>query len=72
MPQRFISQKHNTFTEEVNEIPLSANDNEKIQWIRLIACRTGKDLVCRNEMKHYNKTVQKITNFDDLTKEHKR
>ena len=31
--QRFRSQKHNVFTEEVNKITLSANDHKRIQSI---------------------------------------
>ena len=47
--QRLTSEKHIAFTKEVNEIKLSANDDEKIKSIDLIetyAYGTSKDLVC--------------------------
>ena len=36
LQQTFRSKKHNVFTEEVNKIALSANDDKKIQLIELI------------------------------------
>ena len=32
-PQRFKSERHNIFTEEINKIALSSNDEERIQSI---------------------------------------
>ena len=46
--QRFKSVRHNVFTEEINKIALSANDNKRIQSIDLIetnAYGTSKDQV---------------------------
>ena len=34
--QRFKSERHNVFTEEINKIALSSNDNKKMQSIDLI------------------------------------
>ena len=34
--QRFKSERHNVFTEEINKIALSSNDNKKRQSIDLI------------------------------------
>ena len=36
LQQTFRSKKHNVFTEEVNKIALSANDDKKIQLIESI------------------------------------
>ena len=47
--QRFRSEKHNVFTEEVNKIELSANDVKRKHSIDLIETHgygTIKDLVC--------------------------
>ena len=41
--QRFRSEKHNVFTEEINKIALSSNDDKRMQSIDSIetyACRT--------------------------------
>ena len=34
--QRFESERHNVFTEEINKIVLSSNDDEKVQSIDLV------------------------------------
>ena len=50
--QRFKSEMHNVFTEEINKIALSSNDNKIMQSIDLIethAYGTNKDLVSENE-----------------------
>ena len=33
-PQRFKSERHNVFTEEINKITLSSNDDKRMQLIR--------------------------------------
>ena len=51
----FRSKKHNLFTEEVNQIPLSENDEKRIQLIYSIETYAydqrscSKDLVCKKE-----------------------
>ena len=45
--QRFNSERHNVFTEEINNIALSSNDDERIQSfdsIETYAYGTSKDL----------------------------
>ena len=61
--QRFWSEKHNAFTEEINEIALSSNDDKRIiaiDSVETCAHGTSKDLVykkeeikCNNIMKQY-------------------
>ena len=65
--QRFRSENHNIFTEEMHKIALSSNDDKRIQSINSIetyACGMNKDVVynkveikCNNIMKQY-KNVQ--------------
>ena len=46
--QRFKSERHNIFTEEINKIALSSNDDKRMQSIDLIktyAYGSRKDLV---------------------------
>ena len=50
--QRFKSERHNVFTEEINKIALSSNDNKRIQSIDSIETDvygTSKDLICKKE-----------------------
>ena len=50
--QRFKNKRHNVFTEEINKIVLSSNDDERMQSIDLIeACAygTSKYLICKKE-----------------------
>ena len=50
--QRFKSERHNVFREEVNKISLSSNDDKRIQLIDSIETdtyRTSKDLVSEKE-----------------------
>ena len=73
--QRFRSEKHNVFTEEINKIALSSNDDKRMQSIDLIetdASGTSKDLVSEkeeNKCNNINKTIQKTINLDDVLKE---
>ena len=49
---RFKSERHGVFTEEINKIALSSNDDKRIQSINSIetyAYVTGKDLVSEKE-----------------------
>ena len=50
--QRFKSERHNVFTNEINKIALSSDDDKRMQSIDLIetyACGMNKDLVCKKE-----------------------
>ena len=50
--QRFRIRKHNLFTEEVNMITLSANNDKRkqsIDSVKAYAYGTGKGLVCKKE-----------------------
>ena len=50
--QRFKSDRHNVFTEEIIKIALSLNDDKRLQSIDLIetyAYGTSKDLICEKE-----------------------
>ena len=60
--------KNTTFTEEINNISLSSNDNKIIQSIdskETSACGTSKDVVCQKEIncnniiKQYKNVLQK-------------
>ena len=65
MQQRFKSKSHNAFTEEINKIALSLNDDKRMQWIDSIetyAYGTSKDRVsekvgikCNNILKWYKR-----------------
>ena len=59
MQQRFRSKKHNVFIEEVNKIPLSANDAKRriqsIDSVATYAYKTSKDLICKK--KNLNVTI---------------
>ena len=73
--KRFECERHNVFTEEVNKIAWSSNDDKRIQSVNSVetyAYGTSKDLVLeREEIQCYNviKRYKKMVNFDDVTKE---
>ena len=64
--ERFKTEIHNVFTEEINKIVLSSNDDKIMQSMGLIetyAYGTSKDLVskkeeikCNNIIKRYKRT----------------
>ena len=50
--KRFKSERHHVFTEEINKIALSSNDDKRIQSINSIesyAYEMSKDLICKKE-----------------------
>ena len=50
LQQRFRSEKNNIFTEDVNKIASSGNDDKRIQWISSIethAYGTSRNLVLK-------------------------
>ena len=50
--ERFRSERHNVFTEEINKIGLSLNDDKRMQSIESIetyADEMSKDLTCKKE-----------------------
>ena len=52
MQQRFKIERHNVFTEEINKIALSSNDDKRMQSIDSIetyAYGTSKHLVSENK-----------------------
>ena len=62
--QRFKSKKH-IFTEEINKIALSLNDDKRIQSIDSIetyARETSKDLVCKKEGMRCNNIIKQCKN----------
>ena len=62
--QRFKREK-NLFTEEVNRVALSANDDKRIQSIDSIercAHGTSKDLACKKEESKCNNTIEQYKN----------
>ena len=59
--QIFKSERHNFFTEEINKIALSSNDDEIIQSIDLIEIykyRACKDLICKKEKTKYSNIIK--------------
>ena len=54
--QRFDSERHNVFTEEINKIALSSNDDKRIPSVDSIeTSETRKDVV--SEKKRLNVTI---------------
>ena len=63
--QKKKSEKHNVFTEEINRIALSSNDDKRMQSIYSIktyAYRMSKDLVYKKEEVKYNNIVKQYKN----------
>ena len=63
--QRFRSEKHNIFTEEINEIALSSNDNKKMQSTHLVeiyAYKMNKDLVNKKKQIKLNNIIKQYKN----------
>ena len=63
--QIFKSEKHNVFTEEINKIALSSNDDKRVQFIDSIetyAYGTSKDLVSEKEVIKCNKIIKQYKN----------
>ena len=63
--QRFASEKHNAFTEGINNIGLSSNDDKRMQPIDLTetyAYRMNKNLVCKKEEIKCNNTTKQYKN----------
>ena len=72
--QRFKSDRHDVFTEEINKIGLSSNDDKRMQLINSIETyvyEMREDLVCKKEENKSNNIIKntKIINSDDVTKE---
>ena len=63
--QRFRSEKHSAFTEEINKIALNSNDNKIIQSIDSIetyAHGMSKDLVCKKKEIKCNNIMKQYKN----------
>ena len=61
--QRFKSEKHNVFYEEINKIALSSNDDIKMQStdsIERYAYGTNKDLVSEKEEIKCNNIIKQL------------
>ena len=63
--QRFKSERHNVFTEEINKIALSSNDDKRMQSIDSIetySYRTNKYLVCKKEEIKSSNIIKQLKN----------
>ena len=59
-------EKHSAFTEQINKIALSSNDDKRIQSIDVIetyAYGMNKDLVCKKEEIECNNTIKQYKNI---------
>ena len=77
LQKKFRSEKYSFFSEQVNKIALSPNNNKRIQSIYSIETygyQTTKDLICKKEeIKCNNITKQyKMINFDNVTEENRK
>ena len=62
---KFRRERHNVFTEEINKIALSSNNDKRMQSIYSIetnACGTSKDLVIEKEEIKCNNIIKKYKN----------
>ena len=69
--QRFKNGRHDVYTEEVNKIALSRNDDKRLQTFdRITSYPHGKSAgkVCKTAIKQ---SKYKMINFDDYTNENK-
>ena len=67
--QRLKSERHNVFTEEINEIALSSNDDKRMQSIDSIetyAYETSMDLVHINEEIKCNNIIKQCKKSSTL------
>ena len=63
--QSFRSEEHNVFTEEINKIALSSNDDKTMQSIDSIekyAYGINKDLVCKKQKISFSNTIKQYKN----------
>ena len=59
--QRFKSERHNVFTDKINKIALSSNDDERIRSIDLVetyAHETSIDLISKKQKIKCNNTIK--------------
>ena len=64
--QRFKSERHNVFTEEINKIALSSNDDKRMQSIDSIETytyRMNKYLVCKKEEIKSSNIIKQFKNI---------
>ena len=67
--QRFKSERHNVFTEEVNKIALSSNDDKRMKSIDSIetyAYETNKDLVSKKEEIKCNNIIKQYKQYKNV------
>ena len=63
--QRFKSERHDVFTEEINKIALSSDDDKRVQSIDSIetyAYGMNKDLVCKKKEIKCNNIIKQYKN----------
>ena len=56
----FKSERHNVFTEKINMISVSSNNEKKSD--QLVPYRTSKDLICKKEKIKRNKIIKQYNN----------
>ena len=70
--QRFRSETRNVFTEEINNIALTSNDDKTMQstdFSKTYQYEVNKDLVCKNIIKQY-KNVYICLHYEKRHKKH--